>query len=321
MTLDTYTQKQWSYLITAITAMWDGASATSKLQALFEKGVKDGQFWLSDEVLLRIGENMHPENQLCYPLDNRSGKTSQGESYRIYDALCLFNNWIQDVKKVKNAVTGSGNWSFVKSYQSILNNDLKDSAMLSQIKPKSLPITEQNIIAAEFKGVSGSEVRSDPTIIRLSPYRVKYFQDNQGMSPLESLYSAIYSHGLACAEQYNTEKFIADIQPIYERYANTPFNVNNGEELMMQARKNVFVKILEETSPPRFSNNQEIQESLKYAELLALESPEQKELREKEQLAIMKSSIAEMDFDQMDAEYELEMEQLRNYLNTKFDLM
>jgi hypothetical protein len=218
----------------------------------FNQGLYDGRFWIDEHLTYRVGRAINRSNKDICPADKRR-KTLGTNS--LYDALCMFDFSLSSrFRDVYSSQLRWGKWDYSKNTSKLLNR-LKSSFSLDGLEPIALPEKEQNALVKSYGGFPADGIRCFPTLITINYCNALYSRDEQGRSFVYTLFSAIYSHGLACAQEYNDRTLSGVLTSIYKSFRELPFDVANGDAIMAMARKHELMALLEAINPFEFSTS------------------------------------------------------------------
>lgn len=276
--------KEFSLLVELIGKLWDGCdteAAQSALKASFQKGLEDGKLWIDQYATMRIAQQLNGNDKICFPLNARREMVLDGDdSAYLYDALCTFDSHLSNkIGHINSSVTSWGRWDYSKNADALVAKLNLDYPSLV-VTPKDQDHATQKAIVDAYAGLDASEAGSYPTPQRLLKTYAEYSRDEQGLSLFRSLFSAVYSHALYCAKEYNTQSLVRDLMPIYVK-RDEALNFDNGGEILSIALNNPFVEIIQKIEPFTFysSNEYRADKEAAKARSLSPETEEQKKAR------------------------------------------
>lgn len=249
--------EEFQHLITYIQAAWrvpcvDTLVAAAK--AAFNQGLYDGRFWIDEHLTYRIGRTLNKSDTEICPIERRS---EQLGSDSLYDALCRFDSEMRSrLNDIHRSQLRFGKWDYSKNTRSLLAK-LESSFALSGLEALKLPLEQQKMLVEAYAGFRAEGIRCNSTPVKLMYNDVIYSKDEQGRGFVYTLFSAIYSHGLACAQEYNDRSLIDVMTSIYLAFRDLPFNVANYEQIMQLAREHELMALFEGISPFEFTSSDE----------------------------------------------------------------
>lgn len=234
-------------LVTLIQSTWIGVDTTDVRAALldaFNAGLHDGRFWCDQYINYRVGAVINkPSTELC-PLYQRNEAVDVA-----YDALCILaSNISTALSLIEQTQMRYPKWRYCHQMDNLMSM-LRDKYSLKGITPRQMPEVEQQALINAYEGFRADGSRTLPTPVKLSYSDAMYSKQEQGMSFARTLISAVYSHGLACAQEFNDRSLVNVLTPIYQKYRDMPFCVSNGELLIEIAKEAEFFQIIEAISP------------------------------------------------------------------------
>jgi hypothetical protein len=236
-------------LMTLIQATWIGVDTPDVKAALvdaFNAGLRDGRFWVNKYINYRVGRAINQDTTDICPLYQRREDVNF-----LYDALCIFASNINDaLSKIEHTQIRTAKWNYCLQMESVMST-LRQKYDLKGISPLEMPEAQQKHLISTYAGYDAEGARTRPTPEKLS-YADALCSKQQGMSFEENLFSAVYSHGLACAQEYNDRSLVSVLTPIYQKYRDSPFSIVNGESFIESARQCEFFELLEAVSPFEF---------------------------------------------------------------------
>jgi hypothetical protein len=251
--------KEFSLLTELVNGLWDGVdtgAAKIALRLSFMQGLQDAKLWIDPNATFRIAKILNGNDEIAYPISKRRKFDFNGDKFTsLYDALCTFDSNLSDgLSKIDRSVTAYKRWDYSSNADKICNylgRTLDDI----HVTPKNEDECLQNTMAESYIGYHACEAGSFSTPKKLVKSYVDYSREEQGLSYLRSLFSAVYSHGLYCAKIKNTQTLVNDLLPIYAK-RDEPINFDNGGEILAEAIKNPFVAIIHKMQPFAFSSTE-----------------------------------------------------------------
>lgn len=242
-------------LVTLIQSTWIGVDTKDVRAALldaFNAGLHDGRFWCDQYINYRVGAVINkPSTELC-PLYQRSKLVDMA-----YDALCIFaSNISTALSLIEQTQLRYPKWRYCHQMDNLMSV-LRGKYSLKGIAPRQMPEVEQQALINAYEGFRADGCRTLPTPVKLSYSDAINSKQEQGMSFARTLMSAVYSHGLACAQEYNDRTLVNVLTPIYQKYRDLPFCVSNGESLIEIAKEAEFFQIIEAISPFEFQTERD----------------------------------------------------------------
>lgn len=287
-------------LMALIQAAWIGVDTPDVKAALvdaFNAGLRDARFWVDSHINYRVGRAINQNSKELCPLYKRRNNVDS-----LYDALCIFaSNTSLALSMIEQTQTRYPKWSYCHQMDSLMAT-LRKKYDLKGISPLEMPEAQQQHLIKSYPGYNAEGTRTRPTPEKLSYADALYSKEEQGMSFSRTLFSAVYSHGLACAQEYNDRSLINVLMPIYQNNRESPFSVVNGESFMEIARQSEFFQLLELVSPFVFETESEyasvIESRVANQAKLDAMSEEEKVQHEKEKRAksanLMEEILAEL---------------------------
>ncbi len=278
-------------LTNLIKSMWNGTDSSDfdcYVKNAFEAGLSAGRYWINEYPLFAVGKIIANKTEgVIDPIESRKNMSFEGrDSASLYDALCIFSNFVsRNISDIYHSQTAYGYFDFSSSADK-LNRELKKQFHMADLKPKKLSKQEQDGFVSGYTGVSASDPGSISTPEKITPRQTNYSNDEQSINYARWLTASIYSHGIKCSEVSNTINLLNTLVPVYEKYANSPINFDNGDMFLSMTKENEFIQIALKIAPPEFSSTDEFNESQKKAqahnEMKKTETPAQKALREEQ---------------------------------------
>ena len=243
-------KEEFEHLLSLIHKSWTGVHSedfNAAAKAAFNHGLYDGRFWVDKFVNYRVGRSLNQSNSKLCPLSGREAKVNS-----TYDALCIFtSNIYAGLSQIEQSQMRFGKWSYCKSMDRVMA-DIRSKYTLKGIEPLQMPEAEQQALIKNYPGFDAAGSRTLPTPVKVSYADAIYSKENQGMSFSRTIISAIYSHGLGCAQEFNDRSLVEVLTGIYGQFRDSPFCVSNGESFVELARKAEFFMLLEAVSPFSF---------------------------------------------------------------------
>lgn len=284
MVANLYFKTEFRALMTLIQSTWIGVDTADVRAALldaFNAGLHDGRFWCDRFINYRVGREINlPSTELC-PVSQRRKAVELS-----YDALCIFASNINTaLSLIEQTQQRYPKWSYCHQMDSVMGV-LRGKYSLKGIEPLKIPEVEQQALITAYDGFRAEGSRTVSTPVKLSYSDAMYSKEEQGMSFARTLMSAVYSHGLACAQEFNDRTLVNVLTPIYQKYRDLPFCVSNGESLIEIAKEAEFFQIIEAISPFEFQTERDYAAALdgRRAHLakLAAMSEQERQQHEKE---------------------------------------
>lgn len=314
-------KQELTLLTQLISDLWDGTESNGIQQFIgdvFEAGLSAGRLWVTDSITFTVDEELAKDKQFEDAMDKRRSTNVNGTSFTsLYDGLCIFNMWVGSaIRDIHHGATSNPEWNYESEVNELTFN-LKRAYDLSGLRPKQMPVEEQQRIMKAYEGVDSSETRVNSVAEMLTPKMAFYWAEEHGRTFTSWVVGAIYSHGIYCAKHTNTANLLNTLLPVYREYVNAPINFDNGAEILEKAKGNELVGLALNFNKPEFQSSELFkasEEAYKVRqELLANETPEQKEEREnkqREKMRQMTSEILEEDDSVEDEAYRDKLKQL-----------
>ena len=262
---------EYSLFVNLVGDLWDidgHADIRIALRKAFDQGLKDARYWISDNIQFDISRALNGEDDIILPLDSRRKIFYHGDDGAyLTDALYIFHSHLMaGIRDLSECVNGWPHWNYSNRADSLCS-ELACEFSIDTVEPKNCgnallnnletaPVeASQKKLICGYTGFAPVELRSNNSINRLSESYAQYARYDQGMSYVRTIFSAMYSHGLACREEYNRRRFIEDLLPVYQ-LRDTPINFDNGEDILAVAVKNEFVKMVNDLQPFVFSSTE-----------------------------------------------------------------
>lgn len=296
MTANLNFMQELKMLTTFIESTWIGVDTIDVKAAIvdaFNSGLRDGRFWVDEHINYRVGRDINQDPKELCPLYKRRNNVDS-----LYDALCIFASNISfALSMIEQTQTRYPKWSYCHQMDTLMAT-LRGRYDLKGISPREMSVALQQHLITSYPGFKAEGARSRSTPEKLSYADALYSKEEQGMSFCRTLFSAVYSHGLACAKEYNDRSLISVLTPIYRNFRDLPFSVSNGELFMQIARQSEFFKVLEAISPFVFESESEYASVIESREAhqakLDAMSEEEKALHEQEKVAESARLMAEI---------------------------
>lgn len=296
-----------------IVSLWDNTESLdlkSFVIEAFEAGLVAGRFWVEEYPLFTIGEFLDGETA-HHPLSNRRNPVKGDDCAHHYDSLYILSEFIERmISDIRESQIHYGAWDF-SAEADRLYSVLSDKYPLDSLKPKSLTREQTDSLVNNYQGFSESECRSYSTPEKLAPHNINDAKNSQGLDFARSLVATIFSHGLGCAQQINTARLLNTLLPLYRDHRDTPYEFDNGPELLSLIADNELIQIALMIEKPKFSSQQAFDDNIKRIEenkaKIAAETPEEKQARIAEHKKWHKEMMQEVlggDFDSQLAEHQ-----------------
>lgn len=245
---------EFDQLLTLICSSWSVNTEHFNAAAkdAFNQGLYDGRFWVDKYVNYRVGRALNQSTSKLCPIFDRENKVDS-----TYDALCVFSsNIYASLSKIEESQLRFGRWSYCEKMNQVME-DLRCKYILKGLRPVEMTKAAQQELINNYPGFDAAGARTLSTPVKLSYSDATYSKQEQGMSFARTLFSAIYSHGLACAQEFNDRSLVAVLTRIYSEFRDSPFSVNNGESFMDIARQAEFFMLIEAVSPFSFISEEQ----------------------------------------------------------------
>ncbi len=255
---------EFNHLMTLLENTWNipnfNAFKESVAKPVFNKGLANGRIWIDPFLTFRIGREINGDPSELSPVSHRS------KLHKIdgnYDSLHLLTNQINSAlcelakssKSFQKATVSAKVKSLVKKYHHY---------PVMGMGARSFSKSAQMEFINTYPGFPAGN-RSISTPEKLAFSEVEFCLVELDREPFHLLVNAIYSHGLACAQERNEQELIALLKPIYVEHFDSPFNVFLHDSFMPTLLQHELFALLNAAAPFKFYTVDEYAEAALFA--------------------------------------------------------
>lgn len=247
----------------------------------FNQGLHDARFFIDSQILFRAGAMLSSTNKAVLPLSQRKQTEFNGISWASnYDGLCMVDDYVQNIIRIiSENETRTGKFDYSKQALE-LSSRLKATHALSGITPKLISKPAQKQLINSLNMLSGLKQAHYPISEKLSySNSSEYMSANQhNMDCIDWLISAIYSHGLLCAEEQNNQSILCVLIPVYKKFMHTELRFDNANDILDEISHHEFIRLGLQIQAPQFYTQGDFELSVKnelaFQARIARETPE-----------------------------------------------
>jgi hypothetical protein len=283
-------QAEYNELHQVVTQFFDGTNFPefdTFLKDVFNLGLAEAQFWVEESIIkqfLLISGKEDTHHNLVKEREDFLDETHSISS--CFDAFCLIDNHFRfGILALHRGE--EFNFDYTQNARDIAALMLSKypSKSIMSLLPKSsrdLSKKEQKRLCAEFTGYK-HPYSSYSLADNLSPNIIKYYQNDQKTYFIENIINFAFNQALLCMKHNNTLSLINDMIPSYKKHMTSPFDAENGQDIINRFPSNNIIKALFSIKSVDFMTNIAYQEEVDRMAIFKIErdkeSPEQKAQR------------------------------------------
>lgn len=238
-------EKEFNSFIQFILNTWTFQNQESFIKAAkiaFDIGTLNAKLFCDQGICFDINNEIIKTTPNLSIETRQKSKFSDNSPALIFDAFSFFDYNLS--KKINDfSKSQFDKYPYDKHVSLLIKKIISDFPELNHLQPTLNTHENTKELVEKYSGFTADNIYYQNTLYRVSPEEVIYSHSEQGNSFSHIFFSVLYSHGLACQQEYNTQKIKKLLIPFYIKFLELPLSQDNHDDILANFPKNEILDL------------------------------------------------------------------------------